>query len=132
MNTQTKTDDWMGAWIRDARKYSGMSQEILGEHMSLSKGNISAWENNRHAPSIQQVIKISEITGYALPEQLLQHFPDADRRHSLFQVPYVRSAPSVSDQALEVARAFDRLENASHKALILAQLEALGAFGGKK
>lgn len=33
----------------------------------MTKGNISGWENNRHEPSYQQMLRISYLTGYPLP-----------------------------------------------------------------
>lgn len=51
-------------WIRAARKFKGWSQEKLGEELGLTKGNVSAWETDRHEPSYGQMKKIAELTGY--------------------------------------------------------------------
>lgn len=64
MSNQTKTSKWLGEWVRQARRHWGKSQEALGEALSVTKGNVSAWENGRHAPSYQQILEISRITGY--------------------------------------------------------------------
>lgn len=128
MNAVMNTD-WIGAWIREARRHWGKSQETLGEAMSLTKGNISAWENNRHSPSIQQLTKVSELTGYPLPEEILQHFPGSAK----LQPPAMQedvNSNNLSSQALEVARAFDSLENPAQKWAVIMQLRAFGVLRG--
>lgn len=54
----------IGAWVRAARTHKGMTQEELGDQLGLTKGNISAWEKERHEPSYSQMRKIAEVTGY--------------------------------------------------------------------
>lgn len=54
-------------WVFAARKHAGMTQEALGEKLSVTKANVSAWENARHEPSFGQLQSISELTGYPLP-----------------------------------------------------------------
>jgi SOS-response transcriptional repressor LexA len=54
-------------WIRAARVKAELTQEKLGELLGVSKGNVSAWENDRHEPSYAQLQQISEIAGMALP-----------------------------------------------------------------
>lgn len=60
----------IASWVRAARKHAGMTQEGLGEMLGLTKGNVSAWENKRHDPSINQLLKISQLTGYPLPKEI--------------------------------------------------------------
>lgn len=55
-------------WIVRARKHAKITQQGLGDALSLTKGNISAWENGRHEPSFDQLKRIAEITLY--PEAL--------------------------------------------------------------
>ncbi|MNX11315.1 Helix-turn-helix domain protein [compost metagenome] len=57
----------IGEWIRAARKAAGINQEQLGESLGVTKGNVSAWENNRHEPSYSQMLKIAERAGWKLP-----------------------------------------------------------------
>jgi SOS-response transcriptional repressor LexA len=54
-------------WVRSARNKSKFSQEQLGEMLSVTKANVSAWENGRHEPSLEQLEKISGLTGHHLP-----------------------------------------------------------------
>lgn len=53
-------------WVRLARKHIGWTQEQLGAALNLTKGNISAWENDRHDPSFDQIMQISRLTGFAI------------------------------------------------------------------
>lgn len=124
MNTE-----WIGEWIRAARKHWDKSQEALGEAMGLTKGNISAWENNRHSPSIQQLTKVSEITGYALPEEILQHLPGGSKVHLVLHREEVKP-DTPSQQAMEIAKAFDNLQNPSQKLAVIMQLRAFGVLRG--
>lgn len=57
----------IGEWIRTARKLAGVNQEQLGEALGVTKGNVSAWENNRHEPSYSQMLKIAERAGWKIP-----------------------------------------------------------------
>lgn len=57
----------IGDWIRAARKAAGVNQEQLGEALGVTKGNVSAWENNRHEPSYSQMLKIAERAGWQAP-----------------------------------------------------------------
>lgn len=57
----------IGQWIRTARKLAGVNQEQLGEALGVTKGNVSAWENNRHEPSYSQMLKIAERAGWKIP-----------------------------------------------------------------
>lgn len=56
----------LNEWVKAARQHAKLTQEQLGERLSLTKGNISGWENGRHQPSFDQVQRIAEITGYTM------------------------------------------------------------------
>lgn len=56
-------------WVLKARKAGKLTQEQLGDHLGVTKGNISAWENGRHEPSWTQLLKISSLTGVSPPMQ---------------------------------------------------------------
>lgn len=129
MNAAMNTD-WIGTWIREARRYWGKSQETLGEAMGLTKGNVSAWENNRHQPSIQQLTRVSELTRYPLPEELIQHLPGGAKTQVIINEEEIKeiTRKHLSDQALEVAKAFDKLKSPSQKYAVLMQLKAFGAM----
>jgi transcriptional regulator with XRE-family HTH domain len=123
MTTPSQNTDWIGAWIREARKHSGRSQEALGDAMSLTKGNISAWENNRHLPSIEQLTRISAITGYPLPDKITKHLSPHTE-----QLAISSTAAKVTPKALEIAIAFDRLKTTFERDAVIAQLRAFGVL----
>lgn len=57
----------LSEWVRKARLRADMTQEQFGEMMGVTKANVSGWENERHEPSFDQIVKISEATGEPLP-----------------------------------------------------------------
>lgn len=60
------TSESIGEWVRKARAARGWNQERLGEALSVSKANVSHWETGKHEPSFPQLLKIRDVTGYAL------------------------------------------------------------------
>lgn len=56
-------------WVLAARQHAKMTQGDLGEKLGLTRGNISSWEKGRHEPGYRQLIKVSELTGYPMPQQ---------------------------------------------------------------
>lgn len=57
----------MKSWIFNARTRARLTQAQLGERLGMTKGNVSAWENGRHEASLDQLVRIAEVTGYAEP-----------------------------------------------------------------
>lgn len=51
----------------------------LADHMSLTKGAIYHWEHGNNNPSFEQMVRIAEVTGYAMPAAA----PGADTPASL-------------------------------------------------
>ncbi|RYF25625.1 MAG: helix-turn-helix domain-containing protein, partial [Comamonadaceae bacterium] len=58
------------AWLKAARKQAGLTQEEAGALVGVTKGNWSAWENERHSPSVVQIAKLAEALQYPLPANL--------------------------------------------------------------
>ncbi|WP_170933574.1 LexA family transcriptional regulator [Burkholderia multivorans] len=54
-------------WVLFARTSKNLTQLQLGEALSVSKANVSAWEKGRHDPSWAQILKIRQVTGVPLP-----------------------------------------------------------------
>jgi len=61
-----------GKWVRAALEFKTMTYQSLGEALGVTKGTVSGWVNGHWKPSWDQMIKISEVTGYPLPAQALQ------------------------------------------------------------
>ncbi len=59
----------IGLWVKTARNKWGGSQEALALELGLTKGNVSAWENGRHKPKLEQILAIGKITGHPLPPE---------------------------------------------------------------
>lgn len=81
----------MKDWILAARNYAQLNQTQLGERLGLSKGNISAWENGRHEASLDQLVRIAEITLF--PEPLPGMGTGVAHRESCLNWPF----PSVDE-----------------------------------
>lgn len=57
-------------WVKAARTKAAFSQEALAQALGVTKGNVSAWENSRHKPKLEQILTIGRATGFALPPDL--------------------------------------------------------------
>lgn len=58
--------DDVAKWIRSARKSKGWTQQRLGDEVGVTKANVSHWETGKHDPSFLQLLRIRDLTGYAL------------------------------------------------------------------
>lgn len=67
---QMDTRAIISRWVKEARSAAGLNQTELAEHLGLTKGNISAWENQRHEPSVAQLVKVAEVCRHRLPAEL--------------------------------------------------------------
>lgn len=59
-------------WVKSSRLKSGLTQDKLAEMLSMTKANVSAFENGRTTPSFVIMVKISQICGVSLPNQELK------------------------------------------------------------
>lgn len=75
----------MKSWIFNARTGAQLTQSQLGERLGVTKGNVSAWEKGRHKASLDQLMRIAEITSYPEP------FPGMPRSSAPQQVPHARA-----------------------------------------
>ncbi|WP_244940004.1 helix-turn-helix transcriptional regulator [Herbaspirillum seropedicae] len=48
-------------WVASARKKAKLTQDQMADALGVTRGNVSAWENNRHEPSLSQLMKIGAI-----------------------------------------------------------------------
>lgn len=112
--TPMNTKSWVSAWIKEARRHAGWTQDEFGALMSVSKQNVSAWENAHHEPSITQMLDIAARTDYRLPakmtglaedeEMLVMHFREltADRRAQLLsRLAEVAAGYRAADQSAQ-------------------------------
>lgn len=54
--------------LREARKAAGLTQEQLGFAVDVTKSSVSAWENNREAPSFKLLHQLRAALGCSLDE----------------------------------------------------------------
>ncbi|MDQ0061679.1 helix-turn-helix domain-containing protein [Paenibacillus harenae] len=59
-----------GEKLKSERKNKGWSQEELAEKLFVSRQSVSKWENNQNYPSIEIIIKISDLFGVTIDELL--------------------------------------------------------------
>lgn len=59
----------IGKWVKEARTAAGISQEALANALGLTKGNVSAWENERHKPKLEQILAVAQITKHTPPPE---------------------------------------------------------------
>ncbi|MBM7567830.1 helix-turn-helix domain-containing protein [Paenibacillus sacheonensis] len=59
-----------GEKLKNERKNKGWSQEELAEKLFVSRQSVSKWENNQNYPSIEIIIKVSDLFGVTIDELL--------------------------------------------------------------
>lgn len=56
----------LGKSLFEARKKSGLSQEVVAEKLSISRQTISRWETNESLPDINQAKKLAKLYNLSL------------------------------------------------------------------
>ncbi|USK49916.1 helix-turn-helix transcriptional regulator [Bacillus sp. CMF12] len=56
--------------LKKERKEKGWSQEELAEKLFVSRQSVSKWENGQNYPSIEIIIKLSDLFGVTIDELL--------------------------------------------------------------
>lgn len=59
-----------GEKLKHERNKRGWSQEELAEQLFVSRQSVSKWENGQNYPSIEVIIKISDLFGLTIDELL--------------------------------------------------------------
>jgi transcriptional regulator with XRE-family HTH domain len=59
-----------GEKLKSERKNKGWSQEDLAEKLFVSRQSVSKWENGQNYPSIEIIIKVSDLFGVTIDELL--------------------------------------------------------------
>ncbi|TDF94410.1 helix-turn-helix domain-containing protein [Paenibacillus piri] len=59
-----------GEKLKSERKNKGWSQEELAEKLFVSRQSVSKWENGQNYPSIEIIIKVSDLFGLTIDELL--------------------------------------------------------------
>lgn len=61
----------IGEKIAELREFSGFSQEELAERLSVSRQSVSKWEMNQAFPTIDKILRLSELFSVSTDELLL-------------------------------------------------------------
>ena len=108
----------MAVRIREARERAGLSQRDLAKALGLSAATLSGYESGGHVPRPETLVRIADLCGVTAAFLLGR---EDDR------------AGAPSDEALALARAFDRLDDFGRdavKALVDAELRRVKAQSG--
>lgn len=57
----------IGKWVKECRAAAGITQTQLGDMLNVTKGNVSAWETNKHEPSYAQMVEIAKAARFVVP-----------------------------------------------------------------
>jgi transcriptional regulator with XRE-family HTH domain len=57
----------IGQWVKRCRVEANLTQTELGDKLHVSKGNVSAWETNKHEPSYVQMVEIAKAAQFKVP-----------------------------------------------------------------
>lgn len=60
----------IGRFIARLRKEQGLTQEALGEKLSVTNKTVSRWENGNYMPDIQLLVPLGEALGISVNELL--------------------------------------------------------------
>lgn len=56
----------IGTILKNARTTKGLSQEELGNILSLARNTISSYERDNSQPDFETIVKILDVCGYEL------------------------------------------------------------------
>ncbi|KGA95837.1 XRE family transcriptional regulator [Alkalihalobacillus alcalophilus ATCC 27647 = CGMCC 1.3604] len=68
--------------LKNERQKKGWSQEELAEQLFVSRQSVSKWENGQNYPSIEIIIKVSDLFGVTIDELLRS---DEDLKEKVIQ-----------------------------------------------
>ena len=85
--------------IKFFRKKAGLSQSDLAQKMNVVQGTVSLWESGKRSPSLEDIIKLSEILSIS-PENLLKS--DISTTEENFREINIKSVPEFTEEAFTV------------------------------
>lgn len=95
-------------FIRRVRAKMGITQLQLAEKLECTKGNISAWENELHAPSYIMLAKMAEMSGVPMPHdqlgELLESMNIDYKNLNQDQLDMIRSVLKVKQEDIETVK----------------------------
>lgn len=94
-----------GDRVRTYRKAKGLTQEALAKAIGVSKTTITGYELGYREPDVEKIKLLSDALGVTGDDLLNTGFSK------------VKKAPSVSDEAMRMARDYDKLDNWGRQAV---------------
>lgn len=64
-----------GEALKQQRQMNGYTQEQVAKATGINQPNLSAWENNTNAPSLDYCIILADFYGISLDELVGRDFP---------------------------------------------------------
>lgn len=95
----------LGDRVRTYRKAKGLTQEALAKAIGVSKTTITGYELGYREPDVEKIKLLSDALGVTGDDLLNTGFSK------------VKKAPSVSDEAMRMARDYDKLDNWGRQAV---------------
>lgn len=95
----------LGDRVRTYRKAKGLTQEALAKAIGVSKTTITGYELGYREPDVEKIKLLSDALGVTGDDLLNTGFSKT------------KNAPSVSDEAMRMARDYDKLDNWGRQAV---------------
>lgn len=113
--TQAMRND-IGAWVKACRQAANLTQEQLGEALGKTKGNVSAWEGNRHEPSYDQMLTIAAMCNWEVPLPGIPTTTDTSWPFRSISAERYNAANTAAKAAIEdtVNKLLDAFEGSDH------------------
>lgn len=97
--------------IMNLRKKKGWSQEELAERLDISRQSVSKWESGESVPTLEKVIRISEIfevsTDYLLKDDFKEE--KTDKRESSIYMNKIEESSYINNRNISSDIAIDRI-----------------------
>ena len=97
--------------IMNLRKKNGWSQEELAERLDISRQSVSKWESGESVPTLEKIIKISEIFDVSTDYLLKDDFKEEkfDRNESSIYMNKIEESSYINNRNISSDIAIDRI-----------------------
>ena len=89
----------IGEKIQELRRAAGMSQEALGQKMFVTRQTVSLWEKGQTLPSLDNIIRLSEIFGISVDELVSGKPHTAALKTASEGLPETKAVKDTSDRS---------------------------------
>ena len=97
--------------IMNLRKKNGWSQEELAERLDISRQSVSKWESGESVPTLEKLIRISEIFEVSTDYLLKDNFKEEkfDRNESSIYMNKIEESSYINNRNISSDIAIDRI-----------------------